>query len=70
MTKPKYKSFLLTKNHIMAMVKAMREAGLRLEIDWDGGTVEAFYGKHSVYMAIEKGENQPWIVRHVENLFA
>lgn len=68
--KPKFKSFLLTKNHITAMISAMKQAGLRLEIDWSAGTVEAFYGKHSVYQAIEKGKNQPWIVRHVEDLFA
>lgn len=68
--KLKYKSFLLTKKHIVAMIKAMKQAGLRLEIDWDAGTVEAFYGKHQVYWAIQKGENQPWIVRHVEDLFS
>jgi hypothetical protein len=69
-TNPKFKSFLLTIDHVKGMVKAMKAAGLRLEIDWSYGTVEAFYGEHSVYKAIEKGRNQPWIVRHVENLFA
>jgi len=65
----KYKSYLLTIDHIKGMVKAMKSAGLRLEIDWSAGTVEAFYGKKSVYLAIEKGAGQPWIVRHAENLF-
>jgi hypothetical protein len=69
-TKPKFKSFLLTKNHITAMVAAMKKAGLRVESDYSAGTVKAFYGEEEVYAAIEKGRNQPWIVRHVENLFA
>ncbi len=67
--KHKFYSCLLPKDHIKAMVKAMKDAGLRLEIDWKSGTVEAFHGDRSVYKAIEKGRNQPWIVRHVENLF-
>ena len=52
------------------MVAAMKKAGLRVESDYSDGTVKAFYGEHEVYAAIEKGRNQPWIVRHVENLFA
>jgi hypothetical protein len=69
MSKPKFKSFLLTKTHVTAMVKAMKQAGLRVVEDKTAGTVQAFYGEHEVYAAIEKGHNQPWIVRHVENLF-
>lgn len=65
----KFRSFLVTKPHIVGMIKAMKSAGLRLEIDWDAGTVEAFYGKTSVYQAIEKGCNQPWLVRHAGGLF-
>ena len=68
--KHKFYSCLLTKDHIKAMVKAMKAAGLRLEIDWSYGTVEAFHGDLSVYKALEKGRNQPWIVRHVDNHFA
>jgi hypothetical protein len=52
------------------MVKAMKQAGLRLEIDWQSGTVEAFHKDKSIYKALEKGKGQPWIVRHVDNLFA
>jgi hypothetical protein len=61
---------LLTKEHIKGMVKAMKQAGLRLEIDWQSGTVEAFHKDKSIYKALEKGKGQPWIVRHVDNLFA
>lgn len=68
--KPKFTSFLLPKSHVTAMVKAMKQAGLRVEQDKDAGTVKAFYGEHEVYRAIEKGRNQPWIVRHVVDLFA
>jgi hypothetical protein len=50
--KHKFYSCLVTKDHIKAMVKAMKAAGLRLEIDWSYGTVEAFYGDLSVYKAI------------------
>jgi hypothetical protein len=70
MSKPTFKSFLLTKTHVNAMVKAMKQAGLNVVRDDSAGTVRAFYGTHEVYAAIEKGHNQPWIVRHVENLFA
>jgi aryl-phospho-beta-D-glucosidase BglC (GH1 family) len=69
MPKPKFKSSLLTKNHVDGMVKAMKQAGLNVVRDDSAGTVRAFYGTHEVYAAIEKGHNQPWIVRHVENLF-
>ena len=70
MTNLKYKSFLLTNPHIKGMVKAMKSAGLRVIEDEDAGTVEAFYKDTQVYWAIQKGnKNQPWIVRHVENLF-
>jgi hypothetical protein len=60
---------LLNKTHVKAMVKAMQVAGLKVNIDWQDGTVEAFYGDKSVYKALEKGKGQPWIVRHVDGLF-
>jgi hypothetical protein len=51
-------------------VKAMKQAGLRVERDRDAGTVRAFYNDTEVYGAIQKGTNQPWIVRHVVDLFS
>lgn len=68
--KMKFQSFLLQKNHIKAMVKAMKEVGLTLDIDWAYGTVVAKWGEIEVFRAIEKGRNQPWIVRHVVDLFS
>lgn len=68
--KLQFKSYLLTKEHITAMVKAMKSAGLRVVQDKDAGTVEGFYDETQVFWAIEKGRNQPWIVRHVVDLFA
>jgi hypothetical protein len=69
-TKLKFQSFLLTTDHINAMVKAMKQAGLRVERDRDAGTVRAFHNDTEVYGAIQKGTNQPWIVRHVVDLFS
>ena len=69
MTKHKFKSFLLTTPHIKGMVQAMKSAGLRVVEDKDAATVEAFHNDFSVYQAIQKGHNHPWIVRHVEDLF-
>ena len=67
----KFNSYLLTKEHVKAMVQAMRTAGLNLEINWKEGTVIASHKKAGeVFRALEKGKGQPWIVRHVENLFA
>lgn len=60
---------LLTKDHIKAMVKAMKQVGITVETDWKAGTVEAFHNDKSIYKALEKGDGQPWIVRHVDNLF-
>ncbi len=67
--KIEFKSYLLTTPHIKAMVKAMKEAGLRVVEDKDAATVEGFYGKTQIFWAIEKGVGQPWIVRHAVDLF-
>ena len=61
---------LLTKEHVKAMVKALESAGLPLETDWQGGTVRAYIEGKEIFAALEKGKNQPWIVRHVDDLFA
>jgi hypothetical protein len=69
-TKLQFKSFLLTKDHVLGMIKAMRSAGLKIDADWNAGTVKATYGKDTqVFFAIEKGPGQPWLVRHVVDLF-
>jgi hypothetical protein len=68
--KLKFQSFLLEKKHVTAMVKAMKAAGLDVKSNMAEGTVEAFYKGTSVYKALEKGKGQPWIVRHVVDLFA
>jgi hypothetical protein len=61
---------LLTKEHVKAMVNALESAGLPLEKDWQGGTVRAYIEGKEIFAALEKGKNQPWIVRHVDDLFA
>jgi|APGre2960657373_1045057.scaffolds.fasta_scaffold02922_4 hypothetical protein len=61
---------LLTKEHVKAMVKALESAGLPLEKDWQAGTVRAYIEGKEIFAALEKGKNQPWIVRHVDDLFA
>lgn len=61
---------LLTKEHVEAMVKALESAGLPLEKDWQAGTVRAYFKGKEIFAALEKGKNQPWIVRHVDDLFA
>jgi hypothetical protein len=55
--------------NVKAMTAALKEAGLRMEIDWHAGTVEAFHKEKSIYKALEKSENGPWIVCYDENLF-
>jgi hypothetical protein len=68
---PKFQSFLLTTPHVKGMVKAMKEAQLRIDEDKDAGTIRAFFGTTEVFLAIQKGDkNQPWIVRHFVGLFA
>ncbi len=69
MKTPKFYSCLLITDHVENMVQAMEDAGLRVEAEWDAGTVEAFFKDESVFTAIQKGLNQPWIVRHLDNLF-
>lgn len=61
---------LLTKDHIKAMTKALESAGLPVEKDWQAGTVRAYINGKEIFAALEKGRNQPWIVRHVDDLFA
>jgi hypothetical protein len=61
---------LLTTDHIKAMVKAMKSAKLTVEEDWKEGTVIAKHKEKEVYRALQKGKNQPWIVRHVDDLFS
>ena len=61
---------LLPTLHIKSMVKAMKSAGLTLEVSWSDGTVIARYGKLEVYRAIQAGNrNAQWIVRHHNRLF-
>ena len=48
----------------------MKQVGLRVERDRDAGTVKAFHNDKTVYWAMQKGRNQPWIVRHVVGLFS
>jgi 16S rRNA U1498 N3-methylase RsmE len=67
--KLKFRSFLLEKKHVTAMVKAMKAADLDVRVNKNACTVEAFFNDTSVYQAIEKGRNQPWIVRHAVDLF-
>ena len=61
---------LLTKDHIKGMTKAMEIAGLPVEKDWKAGTVRVMHKGKEIFAAIEKGRNQPWIVRHVDGLFS
>jgi hypothetical protein len=61
---------LLTKTHVKAMVKAMEQAGLPVEKNWLKGTVRVIHNGKEIFAALEKGRNQPWIVRHVNDLFA
>lgn len=61
---------LLTKDHIKAMTKALESAGLPVEKDWQAGTVRVMHKGKEIFAALEKGKNQPWIVRHVDDLFA
>lgn len=69
----KFISSLKTLEHVNAMEKAMRSAGLTVTRDDDAGTMVGEWqtrnGPVEIFRAIEKGEGQPWIVRHVENLF-
>lgn len=65
----KFQSFLLTKPHVDGMVKAMKTAGIRLDIDKDAGVIKGYFKNTEVFFAIEKGRNAPWIVRHVVGLF-
>ena len=52
------------------MVQALESARLPLEKDWQAGTVRAYIKGKEIFAALEKGKNQPWIVRHVDDLFA
>jgi len=63
----KFQSFLLTTDHVNGMVKALKQAGLRVERN--SGTVKAFHNDKRIFAALQKGRNQPWIVRHVVGLF-
>ena len=61
-----------TKEHVLAMVRALRETGLfTITEDYEAGTVNAFHtsSNREVFAAIEKGENEPWIIRHHRKLF-
>lgn len=61
---------LLATDHVKAMIKAMNQAKLSVESDWKAGTVIAKHGETEVFRALQKGKGQPWIVRHVDNLFS
>lgn len=70
MSKLKFQSFLLTKDHVDGMVKALKQAGIRVEQDKKAGTISGFFKNEEIFSAIEKGSGQPWIVRHVVGLFS
>lgn len=61
---------LLATPHVKSMVLAMVDARLQVQANWKDGTVIAKHGETEVFRALQKGKNQPWIVRHVNNLFS
>jgi hypothetical protein len=71
----KFISSLATLEQINGMDRAMTKAGLRIARDNQAGCMKA-YGRNQegreveIFAALEKGAGQPWIVRHVENLFS
>ena len=66
-----YKSFMTTTEDVKAMVKALEEAIIKVEKDFDDAlTVRAINSKgYCVFWAIGKG-GDVWIVRHMEGLFS
>jgi hypothetical protein len=64
-----YKSYLLTTPHVKGMIKALKQINIRVETDFSAGTARAYYKDVAIFTALQKGRNQPWIVRHVVDLF-
>ena len=65
-------SCLKTIEHVKAMITAMENTGMfTISVDYDAGTVEAYHtdSNRQVFLAIEKGEDQPWIITHHKKLF-
>lgn len=65
----KMKSYLLDNPTVMAMKKALVTAGLDVDHDTQALTIVVYHGETEVFRGIRKGYGQPWIVRHVEDLF-
>ena len=66
----KFKSFLLTTPHVKAMIAALKKINIKVDADFRDGTVRAYFKDVEIFAALQKGRNQPWIVRHVVDLFA
>jgi hypothetical protein len=65
----KFKSFLLTTPHVKAMIAALKKINIKVETDFSAGTARAYFKDVEIFAALQKGHNQPWIVRHVVDLF-
>jgi len=75
----KFENMLATDSELQKMVAAMRNSGntFKVKEDIDAGIVKAMCLKKTatgvkeivVFRAIQKGIQQPWIVRMAENLF-
>ena len=51
------------------MIKALKQINIRVETDFSAGTARAYFKDVAIFTALQKGRNQPWIVRHVVDLF-
>lgn len=58
---------LITTERVNDLCRQLRERGAKVERDDEAGTVRALHGKDVVFMAIQKGHNQPWIARFIQN---
>ena len=72
LTKKQMYSFLARTKVVESMVKAIRKTNLfQIYIDRHAGTMQAihFASGVQVFLAIQKGRRQPWIVSHHKELF-
>lgn len=52
------------------MIAALKKINIKVDADFRDGTVRAYFKDVEIFAALQKGRNQPWIVRHVVDLFA
>ena len=69
--KTKMTSVLIKTDDLLARIEAMEAVPeLVIDKDWPAGTVTVTLAGRTVFRAVQKGHNRPWLARWPRGMFA